>query len=243
MKIAQTVFFLLMAGKEKLFLCLKTVSLTNSCLLDPEWGSDMTSTWGVPVPVDRQTDWDVPRRTCSAGLGDLALSLPSYYRAVPLSPLLPLPNLLTLSSPSSSPLYLTPVVISSILRPSIAPVRWGLPSWHPSPDLSSAPLPTSPSPSITSPLDASQPPLKQNAWSSPGDSTECLPVTVKSISILPGVPAKDHGLAPDAFSFSDTQTTVYQNICWHQTISGIKLFLNASITLPSLFHSKGKPRF
>lgn len=89
-----SLFFLLMMGKEKLFLSPKTVSLTlDSKPLSK--GMVMTFTWGVPVPVDKQTDHDAGRRTCSAGLQDPAHSLPPTAW-LPVS-LAGLPNFLTLS--------------------------------------------------------------------------------------------------------------------------------------------------
>lgn len=88
----------------------------------------------------------------------------------------------------------------SCLWPCTALVCWGLPNCHPQLSPLFCTLAHIPeSSSFTSPLDASQPLLIQNAWSSPHDSTKGLPFTVKSFSILPGAPAKGHSAVLDAF--------------------------------------------
>lgn len=88
----------------------------------------------------------------------------------------------------------------SCLWPFTALVCWELPNCHPQLSPLFCTLAHIPeSSSFASPLDASQPLLKQNAWSSPHGSTKGLPLTVKSFSTLPGAPAKGHGAVLDAF--------------------------------------------
>lgn len=140
MKIALIVLFLLAAGEVKLFLSCKTVYLTNSWLLDPEWGADLTFTREVLSLWTKRR----PDRTCSTGLWDPALSLPPTTWPFLLSTWLPLPNLLTLSSRSSSPLYLTPLVISAVFGLSQHLYAESSLTVTPSSALSSAPRPTSP---------------------------------------------------------------------------------------------------
>ena len=162
-----------------------------------------------PVPLDKQTDQDPPSSTCSTGLWDPALSLPPTTWLFLLSAWLPLPNLLTLSSRSSSPLYLTPLVISAVFGLSQHLYAESSLTVTPSSALSTAPWPTSPR-VPASPLHLM--PHSLSWYRMPG----LLPTIPQKVfpsllSILPGAPAKGHSAVLDAFpSLIPRLLTVYR---------------------------------
>lgn len=199
-----------------------------------------------PVPLDRQTNQDPPNSRCSTGLWDPTLSLPPTTWLFLLSTWLPLPNLLTLSSQSSSTLYLTPLVTSAVFGLAQHLYAEGSLTVTPSSALSSAPWPTSPR-VPASPLHLM--PHSLSWYRMPG----LLPTIPQKVfpSLLRASPsfqvlqpkATVQSLMPFLLWYPDCLLSTEHLICWLQTITRIKLFLSASNTLPSLFHSKGKPRF